>query len=190
MTASLREMAQLTLHRQVGVGALLGFRTTFVGAARPSINDLVLAGVARALSRNPLVNATLEDKTVSRWQCVHLGMAVALDEGLVVPVVRNADMLSLAELREEVARLAQRAREGALTMPEIQGATFTVTNLGALGIDAFTPIVNPPQVAILGVGRVNGESMTLSLTIDHRALDGADGARFLHDVELELNEPV
>jgi pyruvate dehydrogenase E2 component (dihydrolipoamide acetyltransferase) len=189
MTASLREMAQLTLHREADVRALLAFRSAQPDDARPSVNTIVLAAAARSLTRHPLVNATLEDDTVSRWRAVHLGMAVALDAGLIVPVIRDANTLSLAELGAEAARLAQRARDRALTMPEIQGATFTVTNLGGLDIDAFTPIVNPPQVAILGVGRIRGDGMMLSLTIDHRALDGADGARFLQDVQRELDEP-
>jgi pyruvate dehydrogenase E2 component (dihydrolipoamide acetyltransferase) len=187
MTASLHEMAQLTLHRRVEVSPFNRLRGTFAPDSRPSVNDLVLAAVARALTRHPKVNATVDGETISRWRVVHLGMAVALDDGLVVPVIRNADSLALPELRAEASRLTRRARGGALTMPEIVGATFTVTNLGGLGVDAFTPIINPPQVAILGVGRVDGDFMGLSLTIDHRALDGADGARFLQDLERELN---
>jgi pyruvate dehydrogenase E2 component (dihydrolipoamide acetyltransferase) len=187
MTASLREMAQLTLHREADVRALLALRASRPEEGRPSVNTIVLAAVARALTRHPLVNATLEDDTISRWRPVHLGLAVALDAGLIVPVIRDAETLSLEELGAEAARLAGRARDRTLTMPEIQGATFTVTNLGGLGIDAFTPIVNPPQVAILGVGRIRGDGMMLSLTLDHRALDGADGARFLQDVQQELD---
>jgi pyruvate dehydrogenase E2 component (dihydrolipoyllysine-residue acetyltransferase) len=181
MTESLREMAQLTLHRMVDTAMLTQFRT-HARDLQPSINHLVLACVARVLTKHPSVNATLENDTISRWRCVHLGMAVAVSEGLFVPVVRNADTLSLEALGGETTRLLKLAREGRLTIADMQGATFTVSNLGGLGVDAFTPIINPPQVAILGVGRIFGGSMTLSLTIDHRALDGAPAAEFLRDL--------
>lgn len=188
MTQSLREMAQLTLHRQVETEPLVRFREGFERDARPSVNDLLLAAVARVLPAHPAVNATLEDETILRWRRVHLGVAVAVDAGLVVPVIHDADGLSLAQLHEQAARLGRLAREGGLRTADIEGATFTVTNLGALGIDAFTPIVNPPQVAILGVGRAT-RTMTLSLTIDHRALDGAPGALFLRDLAELLEQP-
>ena len=189
MTQSLRDMAQLTLHRQVDVAALLRFREGFAEDARPSFGDLVLAAVARVLPHHPSINATLEEETISRWRSVHLGTAVAVEAGLVVPVIHNAHELALSDLRREAARLASAAREVRLTMSDIQGGTFTVSNLGAFGVDAFTPIVNPPQVAILGVGRVHRGEMTLSLTIDHRALDGVPGARFLHELAEVFAEP-
>jgi pyruvate dehydrogenase E2 component (dihydrolipoamide acetyltransferase) len=189
MTESLREMAQLTLHRQVEAAQFVQFRESFARGSRPSVNDLVLAAVARVLPQHPSVNATLENETIFRWRSVHLGMAVAVDAGLVVPVIRNAAELSFAELREEAARLGRLARDGGLTMTDIQGGTFTVSNLGAFGVDAFTPIINPPQVAILGVGRVDRGSMTLSLTIDHRAIDGVPGARLLHDLARAFENP-
>jgi pyruvate dehydrogenase E2 component (dihydrolipoamide acetyltransferase) len=189
MGDSLREMAQLTLHREVDTGQLTSLRETSDLDERPSINTLLLSAVARVLPQHPAVNATLQDDTIFRWKSVHLGMAVALDDGLVVPVIRNANQLSLAELQAQAARLASAAREGKLTMPDIEGATFTVTNLGAFGVDAFTPIIDPPQVAILGVGRIRKGAMTLSLTIDHRALDGAPGARFLADLAAALESP-
>lgn len=188
MTQSLHDMAQLTLHRQVEANQLVEFRDAF-SKSRPSVNDLVIAAVARALPLHPSVNATLEGETIYRWRSVHLGMAVAIDHGLVVPVIRHADKLSFSALREETARLARLARKGGLSMTDIQGGTFTVSNLGAYGIDAFTPIINPPQVAILGVGRLVRGSITLSLTIDHRAIDGAPGAAFLSDVAELLESP-
>src|SRR5205823_12378773 len=120
--------------RKVDVALLVELRESVVAELRPSVNDLVLAAVARALKRHPSVNATLEDGTILRWRCVHLGMAVAVDGGLLVPVIRNADALSLAALREETLRLGWAARRGALTMRDLQGATFTVTNLGAFGV--------------------------------------------------------
>lgn len=187
MTLSLREMAQLTLHRKVDVGAVEALRQQRPGEF--SINDLMLTAVARVLALFPNVNATLEDNTVKQWTEVNLGVAVALDAGLVVPVVRNAHLLSAGQIGAEARRLANLAREGALAMADISDGTFTVTNLGAFGIDLFTPIVNPPQVAILGVGRVQDGLVTLSLTIDHRALDGAPGAEFLAALAEALATP-
>jgi len=189
LTDSLHEMAQLTLHRQVSAMQLIEFRDSFPRDDRPSINDLVLASVARVLVRHPVVNATLEDEVISRWRSVHVGMAVAVEDGLLVPVIRNANELTLTALRKESARLSGLARDGGLKMTDIQGGTFTVTNLGGYGIDAFTPIINPPQVAILGVGRADRGLMMLSLTIDHRALDGVPGARFLQDLAEVLENP-
>jgi pyruvate dehydrogenase E2 component (dihydrolipoamide acetyltransferase) len=183
MTASLQCMAQFTLHRAVSAARLIEYRSSCSEGSRPSVNDLILAIVAQTLTDHPCVNATLEDETIFRWRDVHLGVAVAIDDGLVVPVIRDADRLSLAQIREESARLANLARTLGLAMADMAGGTFTVSNLGSLGVDAFTPIINPPQVAILGVGRIDAKgSVTLSLTIDHRAVDGAPGARFLDDV--------
>lgn len=189
MVASLQSTAQLTLHRSFNPQALVAFRQGLRSESRASFNDLFLAATARVLRSHPSVNATVEGNTISRWRTVHLGMAVAVDDGLVVPVVRNADNLTLPQLREETGRLGDLARRGRLTMADMQNATFTVTNLGSFGIDAFTPIINPPQVAILGIGRVGETSSTLSLTIDHRALDGAPGARFLQDLASVLESP-
>jgi pyruvate dehydrogenase E2 component (dihydrolipoamide acetyltransferase) len=189
MVQSLREMAQLTLHRRIDASPLMAFRDTFSVRDRPSVNDVLLAAVARTLRRHPSLNATLEDETIYRWKHVHLGMATAIEGGLVVPVIRNAETLPLATLRSETAKLSELARRGALTMGDLAAATFTVSNLGTLGIDGFTPIVNPPQVAILGVGRIDRSDLTLSLTIDHRALDGAPGALFLQDLAEVLADP-
>ncbi|WP_131770223.1 2-oxo acid dehydrogenase subunit E2 [Candidatus Protofrankia californiensis] len=189
MMQSLHGTAQLTLHRRFNPEPLVAYRQGFSSDARPSLNDLVLAATARVLHTHPWVNATVEDDTIYRWRCVHLGMAVALDNGLVVPVIRNADRLTLEQLRTETARLGSLARQGRLKVSDIQSGTFTVTNLGHFGIDAFTPILNALQVAILGVGRFENASATLSLTIDHRALDGVPGANFLRDLSAALENP-
>ncbi len=134
-------------------------------------------------------------------QDIHIGVAVALDEGLIVPIVRNADHKSLPEIAQETTRLAQSAREGSLTREEVTGSTFSVSNLGMYGIDAFTPIINPPEIAILGIGRINEKlvrvsrgaewraMMTLSLTFDHRAIDGAPAAAFLQTIGNHLEHP-
>jgi pyruvate dehydrogenase E2 component (dihydrolipoamide acetyltransferase) len=182
MRDSLQDMAQLTLHRTVPVTNLLTFRNSFPSASRPTMNDLLLCAVAKALPRHPAVNATLEDSTIFRWRPVHLGMAVAVEAGLVVPVIRNADQLTVAALHDETHRLRRLARGSQIGMSDLVGGTFTVSNLGAFGIDWFTPIINPPQVAILGVGRIRAGVVQLSLTVDHRALDGAPAALFLEDL--------
>lgn len=188
MMGSLQGSAQLTLNRDLDVTALEGLRRSGA-AAGLSVNTLVLTAVARVLARRPDVNATLEDKVIRQWGTVNLGFAVAVEDGLLVPVIRDAASLTAAAMGEEARRLAEVARAKALSMDDLQDATFTVTNLGGLGIDHFTPIINPPQVAILGVGRVRDGRMTGSLTIDHRAVDGAPGATFLAEVDAELAEP-
>lgn len=191
MMGSLHGTAQLTLHRQFDADPLVTFRKGFDQEYRPSLNDLILAATAVVLPKHPLVNATIDEstKTIRRWRNVHLGMAVGIEGGLVVPVVRDADKLSLPELSQETGRLGDAARTGRLGMKDLQGGTFTVTNLGHFGVDAFTPILNPPQVAILGVGRLNGTASTLSLTIDHRAVDGVPGAQFLQHLATVLENP-
>src|SRR5262249_2756573 len=148
----------------------------------------------RVLHEHPLLNARWEQRGVVVSADVHVAFAVDTEAGLLAPVIRHADTLGLRELAAVTRELARRARDGALTEGEMQGATFTVTNLGAFGIDAFTPILNPPQCAILGAGRVRKEAkpvgrrfvvrdvMTLSLTFDHRVTDGAPAARFLQAV--------
>ena len=167
----------------------------------PSINDFVLKATANALQNHPRLNAALIDNAIHQYQDIHLGVAVEVDAGLVVPVVHGTGSLSLLEIAAAVKQLGARAQSGQLTPEELDGATFTVTNLGHLGIDWFTPVLNPPQCAILGVGRVRkapavqGDSivvrdtMTLVLTFDHRVIDGAPCARFLADLRDQVENP-
>jgi pyruvate dehydrogenase E2 component (dihydrolipoamide acetyltransferase) len=189
MLLSLRDGAQLTLHRIVDAGGMTRFRSSFDAGSRPTYNDIMLACAVAALTRHPEVNATLEEDVIRQWGHVNIGFAVAVDAGLVVPVIHEAQAKTLDEIAAATADLGARAREGKLKMPEIADGTFTVSNLGALGIDFFTPIISPPQVAILGVGRIHEGRIGLSLTIDHRALDGAPGARFLGDLASALATP-
>jgi pyruvate dehydrogenase E2 component (dihydrolipoamide acetyltransferase) len=152
-------MAQLTLSQQVDAtecGRLreqLG-RLWESEGLRPTYTDFVVRAAALALREHPALNATLEDDTLVLHAAVDVGLAVDAPEGLIVPVLRGADGLALRDLARQSAALAERARANRLTAEELHGGTFTVTSLGALGIDFFTPIVNPPQVAILGIGRV------------------------------------
>jgi pyruvate/2-oxoglutarate dehydrogenase complex dihydrolipoamide acyltransferase (E2) component len=208
MHASLREMAQLTLTAEASADAVAELRQRLrnewgpAGLAVPGVTDLVVKAAALALRDHPLLNATLAEGHVHLLADIHIGMAVALEDGLVVPVVRHADALPLTDMALETARLAAAARDGRLRVDEMEGHTFSVTTLGAQGIDAFTPIINPPDVAILGVGRIRetvrwvddrptpARVVTLSLTIDHRAVDGVPGAHFLRSVVDNLESPL
>lgn len=163
-----------------------------------SVNAFVLRATALALRAHPRLNAPMRDKAVELVEDINLGVAVALDDGLMVPVIRNADAKSVAELADATRRLAKGARAGALTGGAYQRGTFTVTNLGAAGIDRFSPIINPPQVAILGVGRTAQRAVvrdgaivaapvaTLTLVFDHRAVDGQPAALFLAEIARRL----
>ena len=167
----------------------------------PSINDFILAACARALRDFPSLNAAFTDHGVEIYSDINIGMAVALEEGLVVPVIRNADRLALQELAKQSRELAEKAQKKKLFPLDYDGGTFTVSNLGMLGVDNFVAIINPPQCAILAVGRVAprvvpfGEGiavrpmMTMSLSADHRVVDGAIAARFLQEVKNLLERP-
>ena len=156
---------------------------------------------ARALKEHPRLNAVQLEDQIQLVDQVNIGIAVALDEGLITPVIGDADLKTLTELATEGRELTAKTREGRAKPEEVTGGTFTITNLGAFDIDAFTPIINPPQVAILGVGRVvekpiidggqitKGAMMFLSLTFDHRVVDGAPAAEFLQTVKKHLEDP-
>ena len=206
MYASLQESAQLTMDMEVTMDNAVQLRNQLVEewapeGIKPSYTDLVMAATAKALLEHPFANATISEKEIQLLTEVHIGMAVALEEGLVVPVIRNVDQLALKDIAKESARLASAAREGKLGMDEMTGGTFTVTALGMFGVDSFTPIINSPEVGILGVNRIRDntkwdgdrpikqQTMTLSLTWDHRALDGAPAAQFLGTIKNYLEAP-
>ena len=167
----------------------------------PSINDFILSTCARSLRDFPSLNAAFTDHGVEIYSDINIGMAVALEEGLVVPVIRNADRLSLQELAKQSRELAEKAQKKKLFPLDYDGGTFTVSNLGMFGVDNFVAIINPPQCAILAVGQVaprvvpHGEGiavrpmMTMSLSADHRVVDGAIAARFLQEVKRLLERP-
>lgn len=207
MMESLHQSAQLTLTTEVDMAEASRLRDEVAPelerreGVRPTYTDLVVRAVALALRDHPALNARWEGDGVRRLEEIHIGVAVALDEGLVVPVVRHADRLSLAQIAAAVRGLSERARAFRLRPEEIQGSTFTVTNLGMYDVDAFTPILNPPEAGILGVGRVHRRpvavgdqvvirpTMVLSLTFDHRVVDGAPAAQFLQRVKHVLEHP-
>jgi pyruvate dehydrogenase E2 component (dihydrolipoamide acetyltransferase) len=201
MHQSLQTSAQVTLTTEIDVSSLVQLREELKQQFALTYTDLVVKAAARALKEHSRLNGWIEGENIRLAQAVHIGVAVALDDGLIVPVVRDADRKSLREIAQETQRLTMRAREGTLTRDEVVGSTFSVTNLGMYGIDAFTPIINPPEIAILGVGRI-GEKlvriprgaewrqvMTLSLTFDHRVVDGAPAAAFLQSIGEYLEHP-
>ena len=204
MLQSLQTMAQVTLTTEAVVTEAMALRRGLSRhQAEGSISPLhlVLKAVAEALKRHPRLNALQQEGRAVLVDEINIGLAVALDEGLVTPVIRNADLKPLAQLAAESRDLAARTREGRTRPEEATGGTFTITNLGPNDIDAFTPIINPPQSAILGLGRVaekpviddgqivKGATMYLSLTFDHRIVDGAPAAEFLQTVKGLLEDP-
>ena len=206
MTMSVQTNASVTLHTEVDATALVDLRTLFnAELQQQEINltytDLIVKIVTTALQKHRLLNTTLTDEGIHMLADINIGVAVALADGLVVPVVRNADKIGLAAISEQIRTLAEKARNNQLTPGELQGSTFTLTNLGNFGVDAFTPIINPPECAILGIGRIvkkpvvhNDEiairsMLTLSLTFDHRVVDGAPAAQFLQTVTQYIQNP-
>jgi pyruvate dehydrogenase E2 component (dihydrolipoamide acetyltransferase) len=167
-----------------------------------SFNDIVLKAVATALSQHPECNAWWQDDHIRKWNTVHLGMAVAIPEGLITPVIRNAETKSMRQIAAEARDMAGRARERKLKPEEYTGATFSVSNLGMFDIDEFTAVINPPEAGIIAVGRlaetpvvVDGQvtvrrRMRLTMSCDHRVIDGATGAQFLKTLKLMLENPL
>lgn len=204
MHSSLRDMAQLTLQMDADLDAVVADRIMRKAAGpAPSYTDYVIAAAARALVAHPIANSQVTDDGIALLPTVHVGMAVALDGGLIVPVITNTAARSLDSLSTESTRLAEAARAGALTLPELEGGTFSVSTLGMFGVDGFTPVINPPNTAILGVGRLRDDivldesggvstitRVTLSLTWDHRAFDGAPAAAFCKTIVELLSDPV
>ena len=202
MTESLQTMAQVTLLTEADVTEMVRMRERLKQQFDLTYTDIIVKAVATALKEHPLLNAALVGEEIQLLPEIHIGVAVALEDGLIVPVVRDADKKSLQDIAQETKRLAEGARAaGGLTVDEVTGSTFTITNLGTYEVDGFTPIINPPEAAILGVGRIvekpavyRGEitkraMMALSLTFDHRLVDGSPAAAFLRRVKDSLEMP-
>ena len=202
MCASKREIPEVTLTLSADVTTLLALRAKLKAEGKAfTVNDFILCAVARALSESPMVNATLENDVIHSWPDVNLGVAVGLDNGLVVPVLRKAQHYSLAELAMVAKQQIELARNGKLMPDAFLGGTFTITNLGMFGVEHFNPIINLPQVAILGIcaaqerlyldqGQVKAKTMMpLCLTHDHRVIDGVCGMNFLNKVKGYLEKP-
>jgi len=202
MHSSLQAMAQLTLHLDVEMDHAISLRKEMESDdVLPGYTDFVIASVARALKVHPQLNSQMLENEILQLHEINIGMAVALNDGLVVPVVRNADQLSLNEIAKNTSRLAGQARDGKLVLEDLEGGTFSVSSLGMFGVDGFTPVINPPNAAILGVGRIREDTawddqtprkisrMVVSLTWDHRVLDGAPAADFASTVKSGLENP-
>jgi pyruvate dehydrogenase E2 component (dihydrolipoamide acetyltransferase) len=202
MARSVATTAHVTLTAEADATALVELRHKLIqDGVNVSYNDLFLYILGRALREYPRLNASLEGDSIKLWRRIHIGLAVDTDRGLLVPVVRDVNRKGLVELGQDTQVLIERAQTGQCTPDELSGGTFTLTNLGMFGIDAFTPIINLPECAILGVGRIKrqpvmvenqvvGRQMVwLSLTFDHRLVDGGPAARFLQRVVQLVESP-
>jgi pyruvate dehydrogenase E2 component (dihydrolipoamide acetyltransferase) len=210
MAYSAHTVAPVTLTAEVDATELVALRkalkddAVITAQALPSYNDLLAKLCAQALQEHPNVNARIEGDEIVQLAAVNIALAVDTDRGLIVPVLRDVQAKSLRQIARESAVLVEKTRNGSVSYADLQGATFTITNLGMFGIDAFTPIIDLPQCAILGVGRIVAKQvvldfetervairqrMVLSLTFDHRLIDGAQAARFLQRVMKLVENP-
>jgi len=202
MTQSWQTIPHVTLYREADATELEAVRQRFKGRAEARGTKLTVTAIlvkicAQALRRFPQANSRVDMDTleIEHPEDIHVGVAADTERGLVVPVVRDVPRLGIFEIAEQLASLAEKARTGKLSRGEMAGATFSLSNLGGLGIGFFTPIINPPEVAILGVGRAKEDGrgrlmIPLSMSIDHRALDGADGARVLKWIAEAIEDPM
>lgn len=203
MIESLQSTAQLTLHTSFELTQAQVYRAQRLeaGQSKVSLNDIIAHGIVKALQTHPELNAHFLGNRIATFEKVHLGVAVDTERGLLVPVIKNASDLSIEQISAEVKKLAGACREGSISPDNLSGGSFTLTNLGMLGVENFTPVLNAPEVAILGVGGIalkpkrteSGaieyvDTLPLSLTIDHQGVDGAPAARFLQTLVENLEE--
>jgi pyruvate dehydrogenase E2 component (dihydrolipoamide acetyltransferase) len=203
MIESLQSTAQLTLHTSFELTQAQVYRAQRLEAeqSKVSLNDIIAHGIVKALQTHPELNAHFLGNRIATFEKVHLGVAVDTERGLLVPVIKNASDLSIEQISAEVKKLAGACREGSISPDNLSGGSFTLTNLGMLGVENFTPVLNAPEVAILGVGGIalkpkrteSGaieyvDTLPLSLTIDHQGVDGAPAARFLQTLVENLEE--
>jgi pyruvate dehydrogenase complex dihydrolipoamide acetyltransferase long form len=206
MRQSLQEAAQMTHTMEVDASEFVRLRNAMLKRfeeeeIRISYNAILVQILGRVLQKYPKLNSSVDGGQMILWGSVHVGLAMDAEEGLIVPVIRNADQKGLKTIQKDIDGLIERVKTKRLMPDDIKGGTFTLSSLGYLDVEAFTPIINPPEVAILGVGKilekpvvVNGEiqvgsRMMLSLTFDHRVIDGADAARFLQGIKHYVEEP-
>ncbi|MCL5958305.1 MAG: 2-oxo acid dehydrogenase subunit E2, partial [Chloroflexi bacterium] len=208
MVESLHNAAQLTISLEVDATELVNLRERILPGfeaaigVRPTFTDLLVVLTTKALQQHPLLNSTTEGDEIILHQPVNMGVAVAIESGLIVPVILGAQNLGLGDISRTRFELARKASEGRIGYEDVQGGTFTITNVGGAGADISTPILNSPQNAILGVGRIakkpavyNDEicvrhMLWLNVTFDHRAMDGAPVARFLDTLSTMIQNPV
>ena len=206
MLQSLASTAQMTAFARLDMAGVVAFRKSCVAneqglGVRLSFTDIILKACADVLARMPAINASIIGDEIVTWSSVNIGLAVALDDGLVVPVIQGAERKSLVDIAHARLDLAARARSGLLTRDDMQGGTFTLSNFGSYGGDFETPLLNPPQSAILGIGAITDEAvvrdgqivirpmMMLSMTFDHRLIDGAMAGAFRNALRAHLADP-
>jgi pyruvate dehydrogenase E2 component (dihydrolipoamide acetyltransferase) len=202
MSESWHTSPAVTLDISVDMTTLAGMREGLKAeGAKASYTDFLIYIVSRTLLAHPILNCTIDGDNILYRNYVNMGVAVALPDGLLVPVIKDAHVKGLSEISKELASLAERARGNSLSTDDLRGGTFTITNLGMFGIESFSPIINQPEVAILGVnairetivpasgGFVVKPLLKLSLTTDHRAVDGAVAAQFLSDLRKRIENP-
>ncbi len=202
MVLSLSQAAQLTLHTDVCAEALIHMRKRLAEEGlKVSYNAMLIKIAAMALRLHPGINASVEGNQIKIWKQVHIGLAVEAGDVLVVPVTRDPDLKRLRDIEHDIVELTHKAKKNQLSPDDLACGTFTISNLGFAGVDHFTPIIRPPESAILGVGRIIRKPavrddqvvvearMGLSLTFDHRIIDGAPAARFLRTIEQMIEEP-
>ncbi len=203
MFQSLSQSAQLTLHTEACAESLVALSERLNrDEQKISYNAILVKISALALRRHPKINASVDGDTVHVWRQIHIGLAMEANEALIVPVIRQPDMKTIREIDHEIRALIQKARENKLSLDDLVNGTFTISNLGFADIDYFTPIIRPPESAVLGVGRIVRKPgirddrvvpearIGLSLTFDHRIIDGAPGARFLKTIKEMIEDPL
>ncbi|MFB4165278.1 dihydrolipoamide acetyltransferase family protein [Alteribacillus sp. JSM 102045] len=208
MHNSLQQSAQLTIMKKADITELLRLHKQIRNELEETGHEIKLTltafitkAVTEALKTHSYMNSTFEDNTITSYHSIHIGIAASLDDGLVVPVLKGVNNKTVLELNNKIQSLSSKARQGELTTDEMKGSTFTITNLGAAGVEFFTPILNPPETGILGIGSsqetavfengtaVPRQYLPLSLTFDHRAVDGEPASRFLNDIASLLEKP-
>jgi pyruvate dehydrogenase E2 component (dihydrolipoamide acetyltransferase) len=214
MSESMQQVPHIYLTTEIDMTEVLKWRKTINaalekdGGPKASVNDLIIKAVAKALLKVPALNASYDNNKIRLYKRVHVAFAVALDDGLITPVVRDADQKALGQIAGETKTLVDKARKGRLSLDEFQGGTFTISNLGMYDIDNFTAVINQPQIAILAVGStvpkvvVKGnadsdnpefgviQAMKVTISVDHRGADGATGAVFLQELKHLLQTPL
>lgn len=203
MFQSLSQSAQLTLHTEAAAEALVALRDRLtVDGQKVSFNAILVKTAAMALRLHPKVNASVDKDVIQVWKQIHIGLAVEVNEALIVPVVKTPDLKTIRDIDRDIADLIEKLRANRLSPDDLVNGTFTITNLGFADIDFFTPIIRPPESAILGVGRIVKKPavrkevlvpearLSLSLTFDHRTIDGAPAARFLKTIKDMIEDPL
>jgi pyruvate/2-oxoglutarate dehydrogenase complex dihydrolipoamide acyltransferase (E2) component len=203
MYMSISQSAQLTLHTHASAQELVKLRDRFTGMGKNiSYNAIFIKITAMALGMHPMINSSVDGDKIRTWKQINIGLAMEKDDELIVPVIRNPDTKSILEIERDLRDLIKKARENNLTPDDLSNGTFTISNLGFAGIEYFTPIIRPPESAILGIGAINTKAVVkedsivpdptvgLSLTFDHRIIDGAPAARFLKTIKDIIEEPI